>query len=96
MSVREICEKKSRHGLKESVAITLSTNLGCAIFLGVVRAILLSTTNDIVGVPTKLPKMKKMTRATHIPLDNADSFIPGLLQAGYSMVAVEIVLIRGV
>ena len=38
VSVREICENYL-HGLKESVAITLPTNVGRAILLGVARAI---------------------------------------------------------
>ena len=50
MSVREICEEKNLHGMKESVAITLPTHAGCAILLGLVRAILLT--------PTSLLKME--------------------------------------
>ena len=43
--------KKILHGLKESVAITLPINVGCAILLGVVRSILLTLTTGIVVVP---------------------------------------------
>ena len=42
-------------------------------------------------LPTKLPKMKKMTPAIHIFLDNADSSIPGLLQVVHSFFVVDIV-----
>ena len=90
LPVSEICET-ILHDLKESVAFTLSSKLDCANFLGVVRAILLNPTNAIVGLPTKLSKMKKRTPANHITLDSADSSIPGLLQVVHSMVAVEIV-----
>ena len=81
MSVRETPVRKKLHGLKESVALTHSSNLDCAIFLGVVRAMLLNPTNAVVGLATKLPKMKRMTPAIHISLDNVDFAIPGLIGA---------------
>ena len=48
------------HGLKESVAFTPFSNLDCAIFLGVVRAILLNPTSAIVvlqrGQSSQIPQ----------------------------------------
>ena len=51
--------KRNLHGVKESVAFTPSSDHDCAIFLGVVLAILLNPTNASVGLPTKLPEMCK-------------------------------------
>ena len=77
--------------MRESVAVTLATNVGCAILLGVVRAILLTSTTAIAGVPIVLPKMNRMMPAIHIPLDNVDFAIPGLIGVTRLLVAVEIV-----
>ena len=66
--VNETPVRKNLRGLKESVACTPSSNLDCAIFLGVVRAIWLNPTNAIVGLPTKLPDMKMMTPANHMSI----------------------------
>ena len=90
MIVREICETKSTW--LERACSRCSFHQPCrAIVLGVVRVILLNPTMATVGVPTRLPKVKKMTPAIRISLDSSDFSIPGLLEVVRLMVSVEIV-----
>ena len=89
---KEICKVTWR--FRKSVLIrsipAIPANL-VVLAMHVVLAILEVPTTANVGVPTKLPKMKKMTHAIHISLDNLDFATPGLIEVVRSMVVVEIV-----